>query len=443
VDANISSPTSDGRLGIVDSVFEPALDSAINAIRPPNCGVRVAGELLCEPRADCRVAPTGGIQCQCQGKGIEPFAGVRDDGSRCTTTRTLKMDILNPDARFSLMKSGRSNPLKLHNVATGDEGFDASYSRSTVLRRNNGSAVAQSDDGLHARVFGLAFEWHDAMQAPSVEPIALDSVKQQYSATIEHAFTLSLRCGRNAMTDPASDHTTCPQDGDTIETTIDFIPREGGAPSASSGANFTAKVRMVRVQAAVSCERTKPHVTVVADAALDSILPAAPLSVYLLAMDMDDLPVSFSRAELLLTWDGHAFPFDWLRGRNKYSWQIPYRAAGEHEIVVSLKGSDACTLRRLTVTVTSDKTQMIVIGCIAGAAIVVLAVLAFFVWKNRDRAEELIFSLLSYEGLLTGSLCIEAWYAHRGRTGLHCPHPCVTMRQGHRRRRNICRRYQK
>jgi hypothetical protein len=70
---------------------------------------------------------------------------------------------------------------------------------------------------------------------------------------------------------------------------------------------------------------------------------------------------------------------------------------------------------------------MIVIGCIAGAAIVVLAVLAFLVWKNRDRAKELVFSLLSYEGLLTGEVCIEAWYVRRGRTGLHCPHPCVTI----------------
>jgi hypothetical protein len=429
VDTKISGPTLYGRLGIVDSVFEPALDSAMNAIRPPDCGVRVAGELLCEPRADCRVATTGGIQCQCKGEGIEPFAGVRDDGSNCTTTRSLKMDIANTDARLFLRKSGLSNPMKLRNVATGDEGFNASYSRSTVLRRNNGSAVAQSDDGLHARVFGLAFEWHDALQAPSVAPIELDSAKQQYSATIEHAFTLSLQCGRNATTDLASDHTTCPQDGDTIETTIDFIPQKGGAPSTPSGANFTAQVRITtEVQAAVSCERTKPHVTVVADAALDSILPAAPLSVHLLAMDMDNLPVSFSPAELLLTWDGRAIPFIWLRGRNKYSWQIPPdRAAGEHEIVVSLKGSDACTLRRLTVTVTSDKTQMIVIGCIAGAAIVVLAVLAFLVWKNRDRAKELVFSLLSYEGLLTGEVCIEAWYARRGRTGLHCPHPCVSI----------------
>jgi hypothetical protein len=73
---------------------------------------------------------------------------------------------------------------------------------------------------------------------------------------------------------------------------------------------------------------------------------------------------------------------------------------------------------------------MIVIGCIAGLAIGVLAALAFLVWKNTDRAKELIFSLLTYEGLLTAEVCIETWYARRGRAGLrvHRVHPCVTCR---------------
>ena len=442
----IDPKVAGGKLGIVDSTFEPALSTSLKSIAPPECGVEVAGQRLCDPRAACTLRSSGGVRCKCEGEGIEPPTAVHD-GSRCTTTRNLLIEIVNSDVRLFLRKSESSKPLNFHIDATGDEGFNASYFRRTVLRRNNGSAVltvvAQSDDGLHARVFGLAFEWENALQAPSVEPITLDSAKQQYSANIEHEFTLSLQCGRNATTDPATDRTTCPQDGDTIETTIDFIPHEGGAPSTSSGADLPASVRITtEVQAAVSCEHTKPHVTVVADSALDSILPDAPLSVHLLAMDMDDLPVSFSPAELVLTWDGHAVPFDWLRGRSRYSWQIPPdRDAGEHEIVVSLKGSN-CTLRRLTLTVTSDKTQMIVIGCIAGATILVLVALAFLVWKNADRAKELIFSLLSYEGLLTAEVCIETWYARRGRAGLHCPHPCVTM-QGHRRRRSICRRYQR
>jgi hypothetical protein len=66
-------------------------------------------------------------------------------------------------------------------------------------------------------------------------------------------------------------------------------------------------------------------------------------------------------------------------------------------------------LLRRTVTVASDRMQLIVAGSIGGAAILVLAVLGFLVWKNKSQAKELIFSLLSYEGILTGELCIEAW----------------------------------
>jgi hypothetical protein len=61
------------------------------------------------------------------------------------------------------------------------------------------------------------------------------------------------------------------------------------------------------------------------------------------------------------------------------------------------------------VTVASDRTQMIVAGSIAGAAILALAVIGFLAWKNKERTREMIFSLISYEGVLTGKLCFETW----------------------------------
>jgi hypothetical protein len=236
--------------------------------------------------------------------------------------------------------------------------------------------------------------------------MALDAATQQYSAMIERVFSLGLQCVSNATNGPAGNGTTCPQDGDTIETTIKVTPQAG---QATPSVPF-AEVRIVtEVQAAVSCKHTKPTVRIVANTELDSILPAAPLSVHLSAMDMDDQRIRFSRAELVLTWDGVTVPLDWLRGLGEYSWQIPpNRDAGEHEIVVRLKGSN-CTLLRLTVTVASDRTQMIVAGSIAGAAILAIGAIGFLAWKNRDRAMEMIFSLVSYEGILTCELCFETW----------------------------------
>jgi hypothetical protein len=264
--------------------------------------------------------------------------------------------------------------------------------------------MAHSNDGLHARVFGLAFEWNEP-QPNTVESMALDAAREQYSDTIEHAFTLSLQCASNATSSPVNSSTTCPQDGDTIETTIYITPQKGNAtPSVPS------EVRILTdVQAAISCAHTMPTIQVVANTALDAILPSAPMSVHLLAMDLDGQPIKYSRAELELQWDGVAVPVDWIRSSNKYSWKIPPdRDAGVHEIVV-LQGTK-CTLLSLKVTVTSDTTQMIVAGCIAGAVIILVVALGVFLRRNRHRAAELILSLISYEGLLTGELCLETWY---------------------------------
>jgi hypothetical protein len=415
MNVTIDPSVAEGKLGIVDSQFLPPLPAGVKTLQPPNCYESIADQRMCDPRAACTSRPSGGVECRCKGTGIKPPTGLHDDGSRCATVFSLKSEVAAPAVRFGLVKPGKHpDPLKLHAIATGDAGFNATYSRKTVLHRD-GSAVAQSVDGLHAQVFGLSFEWN-APQPTSKASIALDAAKQQYSDTIEHTFTLALQCAPmrppNETDVPDNNGTTCPQDGDTIETTIYITPQAGNAtPSVP-----TAVQIVTEVQAVISCECTEPTVRVVANTDLDSVLPNAPLSVHLLAMDTDDQPIRFTRAELLLTWDGVAVPFDWLRGLSEYGWKIPPgRDAGEHEIIVSLRNSN-CTLLRVRVTVASDTAQLIVAGCIAGAAILVLVTVGFLVWKNRHRALELIFSLLSYEGVLTGELCLEVWYGCHSRT---------------------------
>jgi len=384
-----------GNLGIVDSTFAPALGSSLQSIAPPACGTEVAGQRMCDPRARCTHGQSGGVECQCKGEGVEPHAGVRDDGSHCATIVSLEADVAARAVQFVLLKPGKHpDPLKLHAIATGDAGFNVTYSRSTVLRRD-GSAVAQSDDGLHARVFGLSFEWV-SLQPRAVASMALDAAKNKYSTTVEDVFRLSLQCAPNATGGLAGNGTNCPQDGDVIETTISVTQQAG---------NVTLRVASevqisTAVQAAISCERTKPTVRVVANTDLNSILPAAPLSVYLLAMDMDDQSIRFSRAEVVLTWDGVAVPFDWVRGLNKYTWEIPpNRPPGQHEIFVNLEGSN-CTLLRLTVTVTVEEgfnTAYVTVGCLIGAAILVIA-LFLLIRRYRVRFEA-VFEMVFVEVL--------------------------------------------
>ena len=166
---------------------------------------------------------------------------------------------------------------------------------------------------------------------------------------------------------------------------------------------------MAEVQAAICCERTKPTVRVVANTDLDRISSGAPLSVHLWAMDMDDQPVRFSRAELELTWDGVAVPFGWLRGQSEYSWQIPPdRDEGEHKIVVRLNGSE-CTLLSITVTV-AYRTQMILAMSIAGVAIVTLAgMMAYQIRAHQEQVKRFVESFLKHEGVLAVKIGWDAW----------------------------------
>ena len=108
-----------------------------------------------------------------------------------------------------------------------------------------------------------------------------------------------------------------------------------------------------------------------------------------------------------------------VAGSNKYYSEVPpEREAGEHEIVISLKSGwsqlvpdlEGCELLRQRVTVQSDLTQLIIAGCIAAGAILVLGLLVWLLYKNQDRAKELVSSFASVEGVLTLKIGLEAWY---------------------------------
>ncbi len=389
-----------GKLGVVDSTFAPALGAALKSVAPPMCGTEVAGQRVCDPRAACMLRPSGGVLCQCNGEGIEPPAGLRDDGSRCATIPSLKADVAAPAVRVILLKPGRHpDPLKLQAVATGDEGFNATFSRGTVLRRD-GIAVAQSDDGLHARVFGLAFEWVDP-QPTSKASMALDAANQQYSAVVEHAFSLALQCAPHATDGPAGNGTTCPQDGDTIETTIKVTPQAGKATPS--------EVRIaVEVHAAMSCECTQPTVEINASMGLDSLLPSTRFSVHLRALDVDNLAVMFTRAEISVVFGNQAISVQWSRGSNEYVAVVPAeltRQPGRYDLVVNATNSwndgqaISCELLRRTVIVLPVEkgldTNVIMAG--AGASAVVVVVGSVLLVRKRHAHLQAIMAMLFTE----------------------------------------------
>ncbi len=301
-----------GKLGIVGSAFEPALGADLKCIAPPACSTEVAGQRMCDPRAACMSRPSGGVECQCKGEGIEPPTGMRDDGSLCATVLSLRADVAAPAVRLVLQKPGKHpDALKLRTIATGDAGFNITYSRSTVLRRDGG-AVAQSDDWLHARVFGLSFEWKQMERGPppTAASMALDAAKQQYANTIEHTFMLSLQCAPNSIRAPLGNGTTCPQDGDTIETTICVTPQAGNVTNVTQ--SMLAEVRIVTsIEAAPSCNHSFGQCSLQAGAA---IVGMASIELFAFMHDLDGLPILYTQADVEFLWDGIVLPIKWSPG---------------------------------------------------------------------------------------------------------------------------------
>ena len=125
-----------------------------------------------------------------------------------------------------------------------------------------------------------------------LESMALDAANQQYSAVVEHAFTLALQCAPNATDGPAGNGTTCSQDGDTIETTI-YITSQTGSTTADEP---TAVRISTEVEAALSCENSVAWV----DGDLESVMVSGSLRLHVLALDADKLPICMHPAPALL-----------------------------------------------------------------------------------------------------------------------------------------------
>ena len=83
-----------GRVAIVNTSFVPPLNaSALQTLQPDTnmlCGATVAGETVCDPRARCEAARSGGVECACAGTGLFVKSGTRPDGHECEQFRCNK-----------------------------------------------------------------------------------------------------------------------------------------------------------------------------------------------------------------------------------------------------------------------------------------------------------------------------------------------------------------
>ncbi len=70
---------------------------------------------------------------------------------------------------------------------------------------------------------------------------------------------------------------------------------------------------------------------------LDSLLPSTRFSVHLLALDVDNLAVAFTRAEISVVFGNQAISVQWSRGSSEYVAVVPAeltRQPGIYDLVV-------------------------------------------------------------------------------------------------------------
>jgi hypothetical protein len=345
-----ASDVSPSNLAIVASHFDPplSLNAAAKALGPPDCGRIVAGQPMCDPRATCTVAATGGAECSCDAKGLRPTVGGRQDGSVCTEAHSLASSLISDQLYVTLSKPGDIDSIKLQMKARGETQLNVTVSASVSLydyagqlrRRISTDIDMLQEVGLVA--FGQAVLWEtDTPQA--LWTAFLDKQSFRYEDSRVFTFRVGLTCNLSVTED-------CPADGDTIETSISLKTPQ---------AELTSNVALtVSVRGLISCEHTRAWVD-------DSSLP---IRIRVLAFDVDRMSINFTRGQFEVLWDNSLLSLrpEGTRGSNEYAMEIPQSVTtgdGAHTIVIraseawsSAAGrSETCELMRRNVSVTNCK----------------------------------------------------------------------------------------
>jgi hypothetical protein len=248
INVQFNSSDPEATLGIVDSTFEPSLvDSSY--VSPPECGKLVAGARVCDPRADCTLRGSGGVECRCVGDGLSTKVGSRDDGSMCAKTLSLSAQLQTPEIRVAIAKPGvLADAITLSLMAEGEAGVAGSFYITFRLQLDPATSADWIEhNGTVAPVsaFGSSLEWSQPVPTP-VTRLELNAQRQEYSYSIGHAFKIKLRCENGTL--------ICPRDGSLIEASIRFAAESEGSPISA------AATVIAEVQATASCQRSLARV---------------------------------------------------------------------------------------------------------------------------------------------------------------------------------------
>jgi hypothetical protein len=409
-------------MGVVNSTFEPPLNSnfnrnfnasgptlggnlSANTVGPGACGIVIAGEELCDPRALCVARATGGVQCSCTGPGLSVTPRAYPDGQFCTQKSNLTLLLQSSVSFLSVSKPTRGLSyvdVLLH--ATGEAAFvapvgmtmqrsPAEQSVSTLARPTVFTTIQDEQE-----LDGHRIIWEPPPSA--LTTLDLNRQARRFSDQKLYRARISIACNRNQV--PSN----CAADGDIIETIV----------TTGTEAVPTAVTIRAQVQAIVSCDNSKVELQ-----PTDNYVPkSSDIRVIVKAMDVDNMPVGYTRGDIRFQWNNGYFPYSWERGSNTYVADVPAALTdkpGTYLLTVTVRNGwvnvlggtkDMCVLLQKKVYVQSETTQ-IIIGASAGGAIGLIAMLfAVLLYRNRERGEDFVVSFLSFEFLLTVEFVFES-----------------------------------
>jgi hypothetical protein len=331
----------------------------------------------------CKGLTRGGVRCSCVGAGLRYKPGVPEDGLQCQQDASIRAVLESESVSIDVAKPGslKHRTLTLIVEARGEAELNITFNVMITRSEASSGAVIASHGSLNVdqpsvSAFGQHLEWKQ--RPPTATWLAeLDGGRLKYEDTSRHEFSVRLACD--------SAEPSCAADGDVITTIVQLVA------IGSRSSHMHSEVRVVtKVQSLLSCRHTQATVHIEPNA--ESVPIATLIRVHLFAKDVDDLPISFTRAEISLGFGDHTIPMQWTRGSNQYVADVPAELAaqpGRYDLVV--RANDAwdetgpapsCELLHRTIIVREGlSTTWILVGA-AAAAVVVIGGLVILVRKR-------------------------------------------------------------
>jgi hypothetical protein len=345
-----------------------------------------------------------GVQCSCVGNGLRYKPGVPEDGRQCEQGASLRAVLESESVTIAVAKPGSlaNRTLTLIAEAHGEAELNITFGVSMTRFEASSGAVTAANGSISIdqptiSAFGLHIEWKQLPPAATWRA-DLDGSQLKFADTSRHEFALRLACDRGEQ--------SCAADGDVITTVVQITSQQDY--------RLRSEVRLLsQVQSLLSCVHTRA--TIILKPESESVRISTPIRVQLFAKDVDNLPMSFTRAEISLVFGGRNVPVQWSRGSNEYVADVPAELAvqpGLYDLVVSASSAwnetgpvTSCTLLRCTITVKEGlSTTWTLVGA-GAAAVLVVGALALVVRKRHAHLQAILTMLLTEVGMLVFSIC--------------------------------------